>query len=99
MFLTAFIAILNIQTGELEFVNAGHNPPLIKENGVFEYLKADSNLVISAMENFSYKSSKIFLKPQDGIFVYTDGVVEAQNNEEKFYGEERLAKVFSRVIK
>ena len=90
MFLTAFIAILNIQTGELEFINAGHNPPLIKLNGKFEYLKADSNLVISAMEDFDFKSSKLLMKPEDRIFIYTDGVVEAQNAEEKFYGEDRL---------
>jgi len=90
MFLTAFIAILNIQTGEVEFVNAGHNPPLIKTNDKYEYLKTDSNLVISAIDDFEYKSSSILLKPQDSIFMYTDGVVEAQNTSEELYGEERL---------
>ncbi|MCR5261231.1 MAG: SpoIIE family protein phosphatase [Candidatus Gastranaerophilales bacterium] len=90
MFITAFIAILNTQTGELEFVNAGHNPPAIKLNDKFEYLKSDNNLVLSALENFEYKSSKIFLKPENNILIYTDGVTEAQNIKEKFYGEERL---------
>jgi len=95
MFITAFIAILNISTGELEFVNAGHNPPLIKTNDKFEYLQSDSNLIISAMENFEYKSSKIFLKPEDSIFLYTDGVTEAQNTKEEFYGEIKLQNILN----
>ena len=90
MFLTAFIAILNTVTGELEYVNAGHNFPAVKLNNEFEYLKSDNNLVLSAMEDYEYKSSKIFLKPEDNILIYTDGVTEAQNTKEEFYGEERL---------
>ena len=90
MFLTAFIAILNITNGELEFVNAGHNPPLVKLNDKFEYLQAENNMVLSALENFEYKSSKICLKPENSIFIYTDGVVEAQNSKEEFYGDARL---------
>ncbi len=91
MFLTAFIAILNLTNGELEFVNAGHNPPLVKlNNDKFEYLKSDNNLVLSALENFEFKSSKISLKPENSIFIYTDGVVEAQNSKEEFYGDARL---------
>lgn len=98
MFLTAFIAILNLPTGELEFVNAGHNPPLIKLNNNFEYLKSDNNLVLSAMGNFKYKSSKIFLKPDNNILIYTDGVTEAQNTKEEFYGEERLINLLNAKI-
>ena len=98
MFLTAFIAILNIDTGELEYVNAGHNPPVIKLNEKFEYLKSDNNLVLSAMENFEYKSSKIFLKPENNVLIYTDGVTEAQNTKEEFYGEERLISLLNNKI-
>ena len=98
MFLTAFIAILNITNGELEFVNAGHNPPLVKLNDKFEYLESDNNMVIAAMENFEYKSSKIFLKPQGSIFMYTDGVVEAQNIDEEFYGNDKLINVINESI-
>ena len=87
MFITAFIAILDVTTGELEYVNAGHNPPAINVNDKFEYLKAKSNLVISAMENFKYESAKIILKPENSILLYTDGVVEAQNVKEEFYGD------------
>ena len=95
MFITAFIAILNTETGELEFVNAGHNPPLLKMNDKFEYLKSDSNFIISAMENFEYKSTKIFLKSENSIFLYTDGVTEAQNTKEEFYGDEQLLNILN----
>ena len=92
MFLTAFIAVLNVETGVVEYVNAGHNPPLVKTEDKYEYLKTDNNLVLSAIEGFEYKSSSFNLKPNDSILIYTDGVVEAQNTEEEFYGEERLLK-------
>ena len=98
MFLTAFIAILNTATGELEYVNAGHNLPAVKLNNEFEYLKSDNNLVLSAMENYEYKSSKIFLKPGNNILIYTDGVTEAQNTKEEFYGEERLINTLNSKI-
>ena len=95
MFLTAFIAVLNITNGELEFINAGHNPPLIRLNDKFEYLKSDNNVVISVIENFEYKSSKIFLKPDNSIFMYTDGIVEAQNAKEEFYGNDKLLNILN----
>ena len=98
MFLTAFIAVLNTQTGELEYVNAGHNPPAVKLNDKFEYLKSDANLVLSAMENYEYKASRILLKPENSILIYTDGVTEAQNTKEEFYGEERLISILNSKI-
>ncbi len=98
MFLTAFIAILNTVTGELEYVNAGHNPPAVRLGDEFEYLKSDNNLVLSAMDNYEYKASKVFLKPENSILIYTDGVTEAQNTKEKFYGEERLINTLNRKI-
>ena len=98
MFLTAFIAILDIVTGELEYVNAGHNSPLVKLNDKFEYLTSDANLVLSAMENYEYKAYKIFLKPENSILMYTDGVTEAQNTKKEFYGEDRLINTLNNKI-
>ena len=96
MFLTAFIAVLNIETGEIEYVNAGHNPPLIKINDKYEYLRTDNNLVMSAMEDFEYKSSSLKLKSNDSIVMYTDGISEAQNTSNELYGEERLLDAVNR---
>lgn len=90
MFVTAFIAILNTQNGNLEYVNAGHNPPLIKSNGKYEFLNTDTNLVLSAIEDMEYKTSSVQLKQNEGIFLYTDGVVEAHNINDEFYSENRL---------
>ena len=92
MFVTAFIAKLNLETGEIEYVNAGHNPPLVRINGIYKYLDSETNIVLSAVEDFEYKSDKLKLGNKDGIFIYTDGVVEAQNQTEELYSEERLHK-------
>ena len=98
MFLTAFVGIINIETGELEYVNAGHNPPLVRINDKYEYLQTDINIVISALEDFEYKSSSILLKQNESIFIYTDGITEAQNSNEEFYGEERLINIINKEL-
>lgn len=90
LFVTCWIGKLNITTGELLFVNAGHNPPLLKHNDEFEYLKTDTDLVLAAMEDMPYTLNRIHLDKGDAIFLYTDGVTEANNNYSGFYGENRL---------
>lgn len=91
LFITAWEGILNIETGEINFVNAGHNPPLIKKkDGSFEYLKTKRNLVLGAMDGYQYKEGSFFIEPGDTIFLYTDGVTEAEKVNHSQYGEERL---------
>ncbi len=91
MFVTAWLGILDISTGLLNFANAGHNPPLIcKTYGNFEYLKAKSGLVLAGMEGISYRKNEIQLYPGDRIYLYTDGVTEAATNQNELYGEQRL---------
>ncbi len=90
MFITAWMAILDLKTGDIEFVNAGHNPPIIKRDGTFSYLQSKRNLVLAAMEGYAYKSGSFTIKPGDEIFLYTDGVTEAININEELYGEARL---------
>lgn len=91
MFVTAWIGILTIPTGILTYVNAGHNPPLVgnKKDG-YVYLKERSGFVLAGMDNITYTQKKIQLKQGDTIFLYTDGVSEANNEAGKLYGEERL---------
>ena len=91
-FVTSWFGILDIRNGKLEFVNAGHNPPLLysKEKNTFEYLKTEPNLILAIMENTEYQKHEIILKPGDKLFLYTDGVTEAQNENDELYGEERL---------
>ena len=91
MFVTAWMGILDLNTGNLQFANAGHNPPLVKRaNGEFEYLKTRAGFVLAGMEGVRYRVGEIMLGCGDRIFLYTDGVPEATNTENKLYGEDRL---------
>ena len=91
MFVTCWMGILNYKTGHVTFANAGHNPPLIyrKDKG-FEYIKGKSGLVLGGMDGVIYRTQELDLNPGDKIYLYTDGVTEANNIEKKLYGEERL---------
>ncbi|MBR6543422.1 MAG: SpoIIE family protein phosphatase [Anaerotignum sp.] len=91
MFVTAWMGILDITTGNMKFANAGHNPPLLKRaDGTFEYLKTRAGFVLAGMEGIRYRAGELTLAPGDRIFLYTDGVTEATNAENELYGEDRL---------
>ena len=93
MFVTAWMGILDITTGQVKFANAGHNPPLLKRaNGSFEYLKTRAGFVLAGMEGVRYRIGELTMYPGDRLFLYTDGVPEATNTENKLYGEDRLLK-------
>ena len=97
MFVTAWMGILNLKTGKLQFANAGHNPPLIKRaGGSFEYLKTRAGLVLAGMEGMRYRASELTLSRGDRLFLYTDGVPEASNTNNHFYGEQRLLQFMDR---
>ena len=91
MFVTAWMGILDITTGNMQFANAGHNPPLLKKHdGSFEYLKTRAGFVLAGMEGVRYRAGELTLSPGDRLFLYTDGVPEATNTENILYGEDRL---------
>ena len=91
MFVTAWMGILDLTSGKLQFANAGHNPPLLKRaDGSFEYLKTRAGFVLAGMEGIRYRVGELTLSPGDRLFLYTDGVTEATNTENNLYGEERL---------
>ena len=99
MFVTAWLGILDLKTGALKFVNAGHNPPLVcHEDGEFEYLKARGGMVLAGMDGVKYKTNELCLSPGDTIFLYTDGVTEATNDKNELYGEERLLSLANKNI-
>ena len=94
MFVTAWIGVVDLATGEMEYVNAGHNPPLVKRAcGSVEYLTARSGPPLAVMDGMSYRLQTLTLAPNDGILLYTDGVTEATNRAEALYGEDRLLRV------
>lgn len=91
MFVTAWMGLMNVKTGQLTFANAGHNPPLLKRAGAsFEYIKSKAGFVLAGMEGIRYRKFELQLEPGDTIYLYTDGVTEATDINEKLYGEERL---------
>ena len=97
LFVTAWFGILDLTNGHLEFANAGHNPPLLysAKTGKFEYLRTKPNMVLAGMENVNYRKNEIQIKSGDKIFLYTDGVTEATNIENKLYGEDRLQELLN----
>jgi serine phosphatase RsbU (regulator of sigma subunit)/anti-sigma regulatory factor (Ser/Thr protein kinase) len=91
LFVTVFCAILNIETGEVEFSNGGHNPPLVCDStGCYNFMKMACGFVIGVMDKIRCENERLFLKPGDTIFLYTDGVTEAMDPEKKQFSEERL---------
>jgi len=90
-FVTMLIGIVNVNTGEISYINCGHNQPLVKsENGEYKYLELDSNIVIGAFENSKFNIHEAKLKKGDTIFLYTDGITEALNSNNEIYGEQNL---------
>ncbi len=94
MFVTAFIGVLDLETGEFTFVNAGHNPPVLyrAEENHCEFLDVKKNFVLGPMDGISFEEQKISLKRGDLLFVYTDGVTEALNVKNEEYLPDRLIK-------
>ena len=90
VFTTFFIGILNLETGNLEFCNAGHNYPyLIKGEDLFE-VKATHGPALGAVEDIHYKSGRMKLKSGSKLLLYTDGVIDAENPAKEFYAKIRL---------
>lgn len=97
MFITAFEGVLDLETGEFFFVNAGHEYPFICRNGkLFELFRISSGFVLAGMKNIRYCSGCVNLEAGDKIFQYTDGVTEAVNAQNEFYGLERLNAVLKK---
>ena len=95
MFLTAWVGVLDLETGIVSFVNAGHNPPVRignrkGEGGKPELIRGKSGPVVAFVEGQEYKRLSLRLKPGDSLFLYTDGVTEALDSKGSFLGEERL---------
>jgi serine phosphatase RsbU (regulator of sigma subunit) len=91
MFVTLFIARIDLKTLRMDFCNAGHNPLIVvPPDGDPYFLKVKSNLAVGLFENFSYETESIDLKPGTRLIAYTDGVTEAENAAMEQYGNERL---------
>jgi phosphoserine phosphatase RsbU/P len=97
MFVTLYLGILNLRDGMLLTTNAGHNPPLLKRaDGQFEWLTAQDGPLVGPMPGIAFKESTMQLKPGDELFLYTDGVTEADNRRRELFGTARLKDVLDK---
>jgi serine phosphatase RsbU (regulator of sigma subunit)/anti-sigma regulatory factor (Ser/Thr protein kinase) len=93
MFVTAWIGYLDLRDGKLEYVNAGHNPPLLlKRDGRVIFLREKPNFVLAGSKKSHYERHELKLNIGDFLFLYTDGVTEAMDKDGSLYSPERLEK-------
>ncbi|MBR6231806.1 MAG: SpoIIE family protein phosphatase [Alphaproteobacteria bacterium] len=98
MFVTAFIGVLDLTSGKVEYINAGHCPPLCKTQKGYQYVDVIKNLVLGITPDYKYEVGQFTLKKNERLFLYTDGVTEAQTKEEKLFGPERLQKTLNQKV-
>jgi sigma-B regulation protein RsbU (phosphoserine phosphatase) len=91
MFVTLYCGIFDIETGEIQFSNAGHNPPVLLCRGHSpEYLSSGENPPLGVMEDYAYTMGTLQLTPGDVLFLYTDGITEAMNQQDQLFSDPRL---------
>jgi len=99
-FFTCWIGVMDLQTGELAYINAGHNKPLVRRSGgEFTFLDCEPNMPMAVFEDFPYKVQTLQLSAGDELFFYTDGVTEAMSVGLEQFGDERLLEVFNTMPK
>lgn len=95
MFVTAFYAHWDAQTASIEFVNAGHPPPLcLHADGRCEFLSGSNDMALGVMDGLDFHARRITLSPGDRLVIYTDGVTEAFDAQLQEFGPQRLLAVF-----
>lgn len=95
MFLTAWMGYLDLKTGLVKVANAGHNPPVLIRDGKAEYVILKPGLMLAGMDGMTYREQEVQLQKGDILYLFTDGVTEAMDEEENLYGEERLLELLS----
>ena len=100
MFVTLFFGVLDLRTGEFTYVNAGHNPPMVryKKEGEFAFIRNEKrNPVMGVSKKIKYREYRLTLSPGDMLFFYTDGITEAMNSQQQLYNESRLKSALDKV--
>ena len=96
LFVTAWLGIIDLQTGTLSYSNAGHEYPILKKaDGNFELVKEKHSPPLGAMEGLKFKGGESVIEPGDTIFLYTDGVTEATNADDRLFGTDKMLKALN----
>lgn len=99
MFVTLFYGVLRLDTGELRYVNAGHNPPyLLRSDGEVTPLARTGGIAVAVSEDFPYRHGRVDLRAGDQVFLYTDGVTEAFDPDGQEYGDARLSQALHAAL-
>ncbi len=95
MFVTLFVGVLDLPTGRLRYCNAGHNAPVIigGESHETKMLDVKANLPIAILPNVKFEMQEVMIHPDTTIFMYTDGLTEAENQDQKLLGEDKMMEV------
>lgn len=97
MFVTLFIGMLDLSTGEVLYANAGHNPPvLMRPDGTLQWLSGVNGPVVGALEDVPYSLLRTHLLPGETLFLYTDGLNEAMDADNNQYSNERMLQTLGR---
>ncbi len=96
-FVTAFLGVLTLSSGRMVFANAGHNPPYLVRAGGEVLPLREAGLILGLFGDTRYQQGEAILHPGDLLALYTDGVTEATDEAEEFYGEERLLELLGRM--
>ena len=91
MFVTLFVGVLDLQTGRLRYCNAGHDMPYVEAT----HLPCDSNLPVGLMPDMKYSVQEAMIAPGKILFLYTDGLTEAENGKQKQFGMQRITDVIT----
>ena len=97
MFVTFFLGVLSLGKGVLHFCNAGHNAPVFLSGGTVKMLEVIPNLPLGVMQGMEYAAQEVLLRKGDTLFLYTDGLTEAENERQELFGERRLKETLSRA--
>jgi phosphoserine phosphatase RsbU/P len=98
MFVTLFAALLDLRTGELEFVNCGHEPPIIlKTGGEINILKGNGETALCVLDDVSYTTRKLRLEAGDSMILYTDGLTDAINGKNERFKLENIERTVRRI--
>ncbi|MDR0598611.1 MAG: SpoIIE family protein phosphatase, partial [Treponema sp.] len=99
MFVTVLICSINLVSGEMIYANAGHNPPLVSiSGGGYQFMKLKKGLPPGMMETSVYRQCSMKLNPGDRLYLYTDGINEAMNMENREWGNDRFLEAANRYI-
>ena len=97
MFITVWLGIIDLGCGKMICANAGHEYPILKKaGGLYEIVKDKHDLVLGAMKELDYSEYELSMDPGSSLFVYTDGLTEAVDPDQKMFGTDRIVEELNR---